>query len=316
MTLMSSAYVFIFSLWRAATANSLLPAFCRMNSAKKRARESEAGFPPFSSLSPRQDSPNIAASMKPPFLSLFAVCLGLAAFAVADELPKNLATYPVPREGGWMKQHESFNEISKKGEAPLVFLGDSITAGWAPVGKKKGGEEWAKSWAPLGAANFGIGGDRTEHVLWRLEHGNFDGLHPKLIVLMIGTNNTGHVGKPQKELNGAIYHSSPEDTAEGVKAILDHLQKKMPDTKILLLGIFPRGDNEQDKLRQTNEATNTLIAKFADGSKIQYLDIGKKFLEPDGTLSTDIMPDHLHPNAKGYEIWTAAIKDKVAEMMK
>ncbi len=250
--------------------------------------------------------------MKRSLLSLFAASLSLASVALADDLPKNLATYPVPRDEGWVKKHETFNEISKKGQAPLVFLGDSITAGWAGKGK----EEWTKSWEPLGAANFGIGGDRTEHVLWRLEHGNFDGLKPKLVVLMIGTNNTGHVGRPQKELNGAVYHCSAEETAEGVKAILDHLQKKTPDTKILVLGIFPRGPNGEDKMRQQNEATNALIAKFADNSKIFYLDIGKKFLEPDGTLSKDIMPDLLHPNAKGYEIWTAAIKDKVTELMK
>ena len=153
-------------------------------------------------------------------------------------------------------------------------------------------------------------------MLWRLEHGNFDGLKPKLVVLMIGTNNTGHAGRPQKELNGAIYNCTAEQTAEGVKAILDHLQKKLPETKILVLGIFPRGPQSQDKMRQQNQATDALVAQFADGSKIQFLDIGSKFLEPDGTLSKDIMPDLLHPNAKGYEIWTAAIKDKVAEMMK
>ena len=245
-------------------------------------------------------------------LSLLVASLGLASVVLADDAPKNYATYPVPREGGWMKQHESFNVISKKGEAPLVFLGDSITAGWSGKGK----EEWAKSWAPLNAANFGIGGDRTEHVLWRLEHGNFDGLKPKLVVLMIGTNNTGHVGRAQKELNGAVYHCTAEQTAEGVKAILDHLHQKMPETKVLILGIFPRGPGPQDPMRQQNEATNALIAKFADGSKVHYLDIGKAFLEPDGTLSKEIMPDLLHPNAKGYEIWTAAIKDKVAELMK
>ena len=250
--------------------------------------------------------------MKYSLLSLFAVSLGLAAVGLAQDAPKNYATSPVPREGGWMKQHESFNAISKQGEAQLVFLGDSITAGWGGRGK----EEWTKSWVPLKAANFGIGGDRTEHVLWRLENGNFDGLKPKLVVLMIGTNNTGHAGRPQKELNGAVYQCSAEQTAEGVKAILDHLQKKLPETKILVLSIFPRGPNAQDKMRLQNDATNALVAKFADGSKIQYLDIGKAFLEPDGTLSKEIMPDLLHPNAKGYEIWTAAIKDKVAEMMK
>ena len=109
-------------------------------------------------------------------------------------------------------------------EKRILFLGDSITQGWAGAGK----DVWAQKWAPLKAANFGIGGDRTEHVLWRLGHGNFDGLSPKLIVLMIGTNNTGHVGRQQKELNGATYHCSAEQTAEGVKQILEPLKKKCP----------------------------------------------------------------------------------------
>lgn len=200
--------------------------------------------------------------------------------ALADDT-KNYAVQPVPRDGGWLARHESFNAISQEGKAPLVFLGDSITQGWSGKGK----EAWAKTWELMGAANFGIGGDRTEHVLWRLDHGNFDGLKPKLIVLMIGTNNTGHVGRPQKELNGAIYHCSAEQTAAGIKAILTRLQTKLPETRVLLLGIFPRGADKTDKMRQQNEATNALIAKFADGSKVHFMDIGQTFLAPDGTLS-------------------------------
>ena len=148
----------------------------------------------------------------------------------------NYAVQPVLHPGT-EKRHESFNVISKQGEAQLVFLGDSITHGWDGKGKAV----WTKDWAPLKAANFGIGGDRTEHVLWRLEHGNFDGLKPKAIVLMIGTNNTGHQGRPQKELDGAVYQCTAEQTAEGIKAILAQLRQKCPDAKILVLGIFPRG---------------------------------------------------------------------------
>ncbi len=127
-------------------------------------------------------------------------------------LSPNYAIQPVLHPGT-EKRHESFNEISKKGEAQLVFLGDSITHGWEGKGKAV----WENHWAPLKAANFGIGGDRTEHVLWRLEHGNFDGLKPKAIVLMIGTNNTGHQGRPQKELDGAVYQCTAEQTAEGIR---------------------------------------------------------------------------------------------------
>jgi lysophospholipase L1-like esterase len=207
---------------------------------------------------------------------------------------------------------KSFNAISKQGEAQLVFLGDSITHGWEGKGKAI----WTKEWAPLKAANFGIGGDRTEHVLWRLENGNFDGLKPKAIVLMIGTNNTGHQGRPQKELNGAVYECTAEQTAEGIKAILGQLQQKCPNAKILVLGIFPRGADKNDKFRQQNEATNAIVKGFADGQKVFFLDVGAKFLEPDGTLSKTIMPDLLHPNEKGYQIWSDAIKADVLALLR
>jgi lysophospholipase L1-like esterase len=223
----------------------------------------------------------------------------------------NYAVQPVLHPGT-EKRHESFNVISKQGEAQLVFLGDSITHGWEGKGKAV----WAKDWAPLKAANFGIGGDRTEHVLWRLENGNFDGLKPKAIVLMIGTNNTGHQGRPQKELNGAVYECTAEQTAEGIKAILAQLQKKCPDAKILVLGIFPRGADKNDKFRQQNEATNAIVKGFADGQKVFFLDVGAKFLEPDGTLSKTIMPDLLHPNEKGYQIWSDAIKADVLALLR
>ncbi|MEQ1862384.1 MAG: platelet-activating factor acetylhydrolase IB subunit [Chthoniobacteraceae bacterium] len=234
-----------------------------------------------------------------------------AASSLVAETPKNYAVQPVLHPGT-EKRHESFNEISRKGEAELVFLGDSITHGW----ESKGKAVWEKVWAPLKAANFGIGGDRTEHVLWRLENGNFDGLKPKEIVLMIGTNNTGHVGRPFKEIDNAIYQCTAAQTAEGVKAIIAKLKTKCPGAKILLLAIFPRGATSADRMRLQNEETNKLIKTFADNQTVFFMDIGAKFLEPDGTLSKEIMPDVLHPNEKGYEIWAQAIEGKVKELLK
>ncbi len=218
----------------------------------------------------------------------------------ADEKPVNIATTPEVHQGTEGRINQ-FNEISKKGEAQLVFLGDSITQGW-------GGQKaiWDAAWEQYKPANFGIGGDRTEHVLWRLDNGNFDGLKPKLVVLMIGTNNTGHRGGKE----------SAEQTAEGVKAIIERLAKKCPDTKVLLLGIFPRGATADDKLRVHNAAINEHLSHLADGKKVHYMDIGKAFLQPDGTLSKEIMPDLLHLSPKGYQIWADSTKDKVAELMK
>lgn len=247
--------------------------------------------------------------MKIPSLLSVGAVFGLIAVAAAQNA-KPLALTPVLHPGT-DKKHESFNEISKKGEARVVFLGDSITAGWSGAGK----EVWAKTWEPLQAANFGIGGDRTEHVLWRLQHGNYDGLKAKVTVLMIGTNNTGHQGRPMAEHGGAVYASPAEETAAGVGAIVNLLKEKQPQMKILLLAIFPRGATPQDRLRQQNEATNRLIAGLADGKTVHYLDIGSAFLGPDGSLSREIMPDLLHLSPAGYQKWADAIAPKVKELL-
>jgi lysophospholipase L1-like esterase len=229
----------------------------------------------------------------------------------ALEPASHIATTPVPRDGGWMKRHESFNEISKQGQAELVFLGDSITQGWEGAGKAA----WEKYFAPLKAANFGIGGDRTEHVLWRLDHGNYDGLKPKLTVLMIGTNNTGHVGRAQKENGGAIYSCSAQQTADGIKTIVQKLREKQPQMKILLLAIFPRGETVTDPYRVQNTETNNLIKSLADDKHVHFADIGHIFLKTDGTLPKEIMPDLLHLNATGYDKWAAAIEAMVKSLL-
>lgn len=256
-------------------------------------------------------SPNMKNLARLPIAAML-VALASTTGLRADDAAKNFAISPVPRNEGWMKRHESFNAISKKGEAQLVFLGDSITQGWEGKGKAA----WDKHWVPLKAANFGIGGDRTEHVLWRLQNGNYDGLKPKLTVLMIGTNNTGHQGRPQAELGGAIYQCTAEQTAEGVKAIVETLHRKQPQMKILVLAIFPRGATPSDKLRQQNEATNAIIKKLADGKMVHFMDVGGVFLQPDGMLPKEIMPDLLHLNEAGYDKWAAAIESKVVELMK
>ncbi len=235
-----------------------------------------------------------------------AIIAALVAGALHAQGTGNPATTPVPRpEPGMQARHANFNAISQKGEAELVFLGDSITQGWEGAGK----QVWEQKWTPLKAANFGVGGDRTEHVLWRLENGNFDGLKPKLIVLMIGTNNTGHQ-KPDG------YQCTAQQTAEGVKAILDKLKSKCPGAKILMLAIFPRGPDSSDPMRKQNQATNALIKNYADDKTVYFMDIGQKFLQPDGTLTREIMPDLLHLSPKGYELWADAIEDKVKELMR
>jgi lysophospholipase L1-like esterase len=228
---------------------------------------------------------------------------GLAALLAAAPVragEKNPAATASPRmqiDQGWLNRHKSFVEIAKKGDVGVLFLGDSITDAW------RGGDAkptWDKYFTPLKAANFGIGGDRTEHVLWRIQHDELKGINPKVIVLMIGTNNSGS--------------NSVEQIASGVTAIVKDLRTRSPESKVLLLGIFPRSRKAEDSIRDKLAKINEIIAKLDDGKNVRYLDIGKKFLEPDGSLTKEIMPDALHLSARGYEIWGDAIAPTVTEL--
>jgi lysophospholipase L1-like esterase len=236
--------------------------------------------------------------------TLLMVLAGLvsitSARAFTQDEPSHTAVRPAPREGGWTKRHEKLNDEvrRRRDEIKLLFIGDSITDAWSGPGT----EQWNKRFAPRGAVNLGIGGDRTQHVLWRLENGNIEGLHPKAAVLMIGTNNS----------NGN--DNTAEEIADGIKAIVAKLRKELPEMKILLLAIFPRGEKPNPQ-REKNAKASKLASEVADGKMVHYLDIGDKFLNEDGTLSKEIMPDYLHLTPKGYAIWAEAIEPKVAELM-
>jgi lysophospholipase L1-like esterase len=245
------------------------------------------------------------SSLLLPVVAAFAFGAAPASFAqnTNEAVPStaiiNTAIIPAPRDEKWMARHEGFVQEARKGGIDILFLGDSITDGW----RNKGSNVWNKYYAPRHAANFGIGGDRTQHVLWRMDHGELDGIKPKVTVLMIGTNNTG------KEKD-----TVPE-TIEGVQAVVKELRVKLPDSKILLLAIFPRGtlDNPQ---RAQVALINTVIAKLDDGKMVKYLDIDPKFIEADGTLPKTIMLDLLHPNERGYQIWAEAMEPTLDEMLK
>ncbi len=201
----------------------------------------------------------------------------------------------------WGKRHEEkLAEKKERGQIDVVMIGDSITHGWEGAGK----ETWDKFYGSRKALNLGYSGDRTEQVIWRLQHDEVEGISPKLAIIMIGTNNAGH----RKEKSA--------DTAAGVKAILDELGKRLPDTKCLVLAIFPRGAKPDDELRQLNDGTNKILATYADDKRVFFLNINDKFLTADGTLPTDIMPDSLHPNEKGYAIWAEAVEPTVEKLLK
>jgi lysophospholipase L1-like esterase len=192
------------------------------------------------------------------------------------------------------KRHLGFVEIAKKGGVDVLLLGDSITDGW------RGKKAYTEHFEPLKAANFGIGGDRTQHVLWRLKNGELEGITPKVCMLMIGTNNGG---------------DSAEDVVAGIAAIVKEIHGKSPSTKVLLLGIFPRGEKPNPG-REKNDKVNAAIAKMDDGGKtVKYMDIGAKFLNEDKSISKEIMPDFLHLSQKGYEIWAEAVLPTVKELL-
>ena len=210
---------------------------------------------------------------------------------------ENDAIKPVPREGRWMNRHESMNARVAKGNVDLLMIGDSITQGWEGAGRKV----WEKHYTPRNAVNLGIGGDRTQHVIWRLQNGNIEGIKPKLAVIMIGTNNSGS--------------NTSEEIAAGVTEIVDLLNKELPEMKVLLLGIFPRGATPEDKKRQVNEGANKIIAKLADRENVTYLDIGSNFLTDDGTLTREVMPDLLHLNQASYQTWAESIEPEVSKVL-
>jgi len=220
----------------------------------------------------------------------------LALLLAVQDLP---GAVPAQKDAGWLRRHEVFiAEGQAKPDCGVLFLGDSITDGWR--GKPKAIFEAAfGAHKPL---NFGISGDRTQHLLWRIQNGELDALKPKAAVIMIGTNNIG-----QKD---------PEPAASaiaGIQAIVAHLKKATPGTKILLLGVFPRGEKPDHPHRAQIKEINDAIAKIEG---VRFLDIGPRFLQPDGSIAKEIMPDFLHLSEKGYQIWADAIKGEVDALTK
>jgi lysophospholipase L1-like esterase len=231
-------------------------------------------------------------------------------FAVLSALPalaENSAIIPVPRDfpTNWIAQHQANLAVARNGGVDILFLGDSITAGWN--WGNGGSKIWTEKFAPRHAANFGIGWDRIQNVLWRVENGELGNLAPRVVVLLIGTNNTGN------EDNGQPRNTTPEIIA-GVSNLVRRVQCQLPQTKIILFGIFPRGE-KGDPIRQQIKAVNAGLSQLAD-DKLKFLDLGEKFLAPDGALPRERFPDLLHPNEGGYEIWADALLPALEEFLK
>ncbi len=225
----------------------------------------------------------------------FSAFTGYAAHAQDLESTTPIAA-KTNSEAWWNGQCSRIDKDLEKlnGKVDLVFVGDSITARWK-------GEIWDKHWGGYNAVNMGIGGDQTQHALWRLQNGDLDGYKAKLFVVMIGTNNMW--GKT----------AEPAHAAAGVKAVIDLIQSKQPQAKILLLSILPTGEKPNPG-REKRMEVNKLISKFAGGN-VEYMDIWDKYLDADGNISKEVMHDFLHLAPKGYDIWAESIKGKVKEIV-
>ncbi|HYG22653.1 MAG TPA: platelet-activating factor acetylhydrolase IB subunit [Verrucomicrobiae bacterium] len=222
--------------------------------------------------------------------------------AAASATRTNTAIVPVQRPDQGARARTTVvlqRAKDNQGACDIVFIGDSITHGWENAGRNV----WNKYYGSRKCLNFGVGGDRTQHVLWRFENGQLDGVKPKAAVLMIGTNNSNREDNTEGEI------------LEGVQTIVKQMRDRMPDTKILVLGIFPRGEKftpQRGKILQVNQA----LARVADDKNVFYLDFGSELVQDDGSISRDVMPDFLHLSERGYEIWAQAIEPKLAELVK
>jgi lysophospholipase L1-like esterase len=223
------------------------------------------------------------------FTSLLSLGLAVTLIAEpADQPAPRTKVYPWMTVEKWRDFHEGDLARSGQGRIDVLFLGDSITEAW----EKTGAEVWEKSFAPLHAANFGIGGDTTQNVLWRLTKG---GAKPRVVVLMIGTNNFG------------LHGDTPGAVLGGIKAIVATLRRRCPGAKVLLLDLFPRGD-PGDPLRTKVTEVNRLLEAYAkEHPEVARLRIWDEFMNEDGTLPPEVMPDKLHLSGKGYAIWAKAM---------
>lgn len=242
------------------------------------------------------------------WLAALLVTLLLIACATPPPAPAERSTpslgSPKKDAGQFLAKHENFLRRGHEGPVDLLFIGDSITEGWA----SKAPTLWQQHYGRYRPANFGIGGDRVEHVLWRLDNGELDAIKPKVIVLMIGTNNSAS--------------QSGAQIAASIRQIIELIARKQPQSKLLLLGILPRGPRKDASGRmddavqrmQVIHAANAELARLDDGKRLRYLDLGLHFLR-EGLIPPELMPDQLHPSFAGYRVWAEAMQPLLDEML-
>ena len=255
---------------------------------------------------PRPSQEEIATARQ--LLEQFKSGLSSDARAMLERYPRLLeVTMPVntaivPNLAQFFRaKHEQNLEVARAGDIELLLMGDSITDFWRNEDGAFAGkpvlDEYFGQWK---IANFGIAGDTTQGVLYRLQNGEGEGFSPRAVMLMIGTNNTGR--------------NNAAEISEGVGAVVLQLQQSFPEAQILLLGIFPRG-MAADPARATIATINETISRLDDGEKVHYLDIGHVFLDANGEIPPTVMSDRLHPSTEGYRLWAEAVQEPLTALM-
>lgn len=237
------------------------------------------------------------------------LAIGLPGASAAEPVTRgeNSATIPVSKlendSYDWHKRHEDVMRVKAVIDPEIVLIGDSITHFWAGEPKAhtvRGAKAWESVFGRSRVLNLGFGWDRTQNVLWRIDHGELDGIKPRVVVVNIGTNNTS-------QTPNARQNTAPE-IAEGVRTVCERIHAKLPDAKILLMAIFPREEKPDHPRRRLISETNGLLARMAKEKGYEFIDPGPGFFTPDGLLSRDVMPDFCHPSEKGYQIWANALR--------
>lgn len=232
--------------------------------------------------------------------------IGLLNLPLFGEADKPLAATPSPRLlthswmslAKWYRLHADDVDVAEAGEGKVLFIGDSIFEGWS----SKGAQSWSEYFEPMGAINFGIGGDMTQNVLWRLEHGAVGNLSPEKVVLLIGINNFGHTDE------------NPDQVAVGMHLLVHKLREVFPSSGLLILAVFPSGEFPDNPNREKIRLLNKKTKPLGDMEGVTYLDIGDVFLLEDGRIPVELMSDFLHPTKAGYEIMSQAVLKWIHEM--
>jgi len=234
------------------------------------------------------------------------LCALLCATAGLAQTP---ADRPVARtDQNSLTAHAQLLEKAKQGRIDIYFEGDSITRRWGATDYPELLANWKQNFFGWNAADFGWGADRVENILWRLANGELDGVNPKIIVLLAGTNNVGNSLPPEGD------DARAANITRGLKAVLEAFQTKAPDATIIATAIFPRNDNMA--VMATINKINANLSKLADGKKIRYLDINAKLADSDGKLFEGMMnADKLHPAVPGYQVWADALKPIFTELL-